>query len=123
MVRGASLSRGRGVKTGTTIAYRDSQAGRTTFTVQRRAAGVRRGKRCVARPRHGSKGKHLRGYTRVISVGSFSHADVAGSVHLRFSGRVAGRPLAPGRYVLRAVVGNTAGLVATAVSTTFTIKR
>lgn len=76
---------------GTTIAYRDSAAATTTFTVLRRVR------------RHGR--------TRFVVVGRFHHADVAGANRVRFGGRLHGAALAPGRYSLRARprLGSVAG--------------
>ncbi len=67
-----------GVKTG----YRDTLAASTTFKVFR----------CVGS--HGGCGK-------LALAGSFSHRDRAGLNSLRFSGRLHGHALRPGRYVLR----------------------
>jgi hypothetical protein len=57
--------------------------------------------RCIA--------KHHR-CTRLRAVGSFSKRDRSGVNRLRFTGRLHGRTLAPGRYVLRATatLNNTA---------------
>jgi YVTN family beta-propeller protein len=70
--------------TGTTISYVDSFAGQTTLRVMR-CAGA-----------HG-------GCRRVAFAGSFSHRDRAGTNRLRFTGRLRGRALSAGRYVLRAI--------------------
>jgi hypothetical protein len=69
--------------TGATIGYHDTLAARTTFRVFRcaRAAGP-----CRQR----------------VLVGSFSHTDHAGDNRLHFSGRLRGRALILGRYVLQA---------------------
>ena len=79
--RGASVAR---AATGTTISYSVSEACTTTFTVEREAVGVRRGRRFI--PHHGS----------------FTHHDVAGTNHFHFTGRIGGRALNPGRYRLNA---------------------
>jgi hypothetical protein len=69
---------------GTTVSYADSFAAHATFRVLR-CAGA-----------HGGCG-------RLALVGSFSHRDRAGINRLRFTGRLGGRALSPGRYVLRAI--------------------
>jgi uncharacterized delta-60 repeat protein len=97
--RGGSIA-ARGRRTGTTVRYSDAQASTTTFTVLKSARGVRRGRRCV-KPRRG--GRHGKRCTRLVSLGSFRHHDVAGANHFRFTGRVRRHRLAPGRYTLRAV--------------------
>src|SRR5205085_1372518 len=92
-------------KTGTLVIYDDSQAARTTFTVLQLQPGVREGGRCVRPPKHpNTKPKPCR---RLVSLGSFTHTDRAGSNHLHFTGRVHGRKLKPGRYKLRAIARNT----------------
>ncbi len=95
-----------GPSPGTTISFTDTLAARTRFVVLAAARGVRTGGRCVA-ARHGVQG---RACTRYVAVGGFQHVDVAGADHLRFSGRLAGRRLAPGAYELSAtptIAGHT----------------
>jgi hypothetical protein len=53
-------------------------------------------------------------------VGSFGHAVHAGAGEIRFSGRVAGRPLS-GSYVLRATPRSSAGTAGTPVSVPFSV--
>jgi 6-phosphogluconolactonase (cycloisomerase 2 family) len=93
-------------KVGAIVSYRDSQAARTTFTVQRRAPGRRQGHRCVKPRKRNRRGKPC---TRFVSVGSFRHKDVAGTNRFRFTGRVRRHKLAPGRYRLRAIPRTAAG--------------
>ena len=104
---GASIARRAAV--GTTVSYILSFAARTTFTVSRTPAGVRIRGRCVAPPRHGHA--HGRACKRLQKVGTFTHADVAGHNRFKFSGRVSGRRLRPGRYQLAATprAGGLAG--------------
>jgi CSLREA domain-containing protein len=83
-------------KTGTTINYTDSLASRTTIVVFAQTTGVKLNGRC-AKPRkhpHGPK------CARQVKLGSFSHSDRAGSNAVRFTGRLGGHKLPPGRYVL-----------------------
>jgi 6-phosphogluconolactonase (cycloisomerase 2 family) len=86
---------------GTTIAYADTLAATTTFKVLRCAGS---GRRCARR----------------ALVGSFSHRDKSGHNGFHFSGRVHGRALAPGRYVIQATA-RLAGQTSRAVSAGFTI--
>lgn len=89
---------------GSRISYALRAGGRVSFSVQRISRGVRHGKSCLAP--HG--GMHGKGCNRRATVrGSFSHTSPAGASSLYFSGRVGGRALAPGRYVL---VGLAAGM-------------
>jgi hypothetical protein len=47
--------------------------------------------------------KHARYCTLMVPVrGSFTHSDVAGANRFHFTGRVSGRALTPGSYVLTA---------------------
>jgi hypothetical protein len=93
--------------TGTRVRYSDSQAATTSFKVQRRGSGVRRGKRCV--PTSSGHPRHARRCTRWLSVGTFKHRDAAGPNRFRFAGRVHGRRLRPGRYRLVATARNAHG--------------
>jgi 6-phosphogluconolactonase (cycloisomerase 2 family) len=78
---GAAIAPGKGA--GTTLSYRDTLSATTTLRVLR----------CTA--------KHHR-CTHLRAVGSFSNRDRSGVNRLRFTGRLRGRALAPGRYLLRA---------------------
>ncbi len=94
--RGATLARTSVAPVGTTVTYRDSQAATTTFTVLRPVTGHRSGSKCLAgRPR-----KRQKRCTRYASLGATSHRDAAGSVSVRFGGRVRGHKLSPGRYLM-----------------------
>jgi hypothetical protein len=116
--RGASVAK-RATPVGTTLTYRDSQPATTTFTVRHKAAGVKKGRSCVAPPRH-PRG-HPKRCTRTLTNGTFRHVDVTGANHLRFTGRVRGRALAKGSYALAAVPRNRAGLSGSAASRSFRI--
>ena len=97
--KGASIARG---PIGSHISYTLGAGGPVRFSVQRISKGVRHGKSCLA-PR---KGLHGKGCSRRATVhGSFSHVSPAGASSLYFSGRVGGRALSPGRYVLIGVGG------------------
>jgi hypothetical protein len=93
---------------GTSISYRASTPGTVTFTVLRELTGVRRGGACVravsTRALHAA-----RTCFRLQRLGTFMHSGLSGDNHLSFSGRLRGRSLEPGRYVLRAVL--TASLI------------
>jgi hypothetical protein len=91
--RFAASRRGRGTR----VSFRLSEAGRVRFRVERELPGRRRGGRCVA-PRRAPRGRACTRRARVR--GSFEHDGRAGANTLRFRGRVAGRALRPGRYVL-----------------------
>jgi hypothetical protein len=116
--RGASLTARRKKKrrTGTDVSYRNSQAAVTTFTVLKPVAGHKKGRRCLAgAPRRGQKR-----CTRSVSVGSFTHRDRAGNVKVHFNGRVRGRKLSPGSYLL-ALTPSANGKTGRAVTLSFRI--
>jgi len=95
--RGASLG-----SRGATVTYRLSRASGVAFAVRRLRSGIRRGRRCVAPPRHRRRGS--RRCTRETAVrGGFTHSGRAGSNRAVFTGRIGGRALARGRYVLVAL--------------------
>jgi hypothetical protein len=94
---------------GTKVSFRLNAAATVRFTVTRRAKGrkVKRGKKtvCVKPTRKNRKGKRC---TRTVTLkGSFSRNGVAGQNSFRFTGRLNGRKLKPGRY--RLVATPTAG--------------
>ncbi len=83
---------------GTTVAYRLDGAARVTFTVQRQVPGRRSGRRCV-RPGVAPSGAR-RCVRKQLLRGSFAHSGAADQNAFRFTGRLRGRKLAPGRYTL-----------------------
>lgn len=107
------------IENGTTITYRDTLAALTTLRVYREVRGVKHGRKCVAP--HGGK-QHVKGKpcTRLVLVGSFNHQDRAGPNRVRFSGRVRGRKLSPGRYKLQATAA-LGGQRSRTISASFTI--
>jgi hypothetical protein len=108
---------------GTVISYADSQAATTTFTVERRLSGVRRGSRCIAPPKTTKHGRKPARCTRYAAVrGSFTHHDKAGANSVAWVGALGGKPLAPGVYRLDA--GPAAGgLSGATISHAFRILR
>jgi hypothetical protein len=99
-------------RTGTTVSYTDSETSITTFTVLQRQPGVKTRRGVCIKPNRRTHGKRC---TRYVSIGSFTHTDVAGRDSFHFTGRVGGRKLKPGSYKLRALprANGTAGLAAT----------
>jgi homogentisate 1,2-dioxygenase len=91
-----------GVGRGTRITATVSEAGTLRFTVQRRRAGRK---------------------ARYRTRGSFTRNAKAGTNRVRFSGRLKGRRLAPGRYRLRAVAVDAAGNRSKAKFVTFRVVR
>jgi hypothetical protein len=119
---GASLA---ATATGTTVTYSDPAAGATaTFTILRKAPGVRRGATCVAAPAKRQAG--VRSCTRLVPIGAFTRQDRAGANTFRFTGRVRTggrvRALSAGRYVLEAAA-KLGSRSSTTVQVPFTITR
>jgi hypothetical protein len=78
-----------------------------TFRVQRATSGRRVGGRCVA-PRRSNRGR--RACVRYVTLrGSFSMRGRSGANVVRFTGRLRGHRLAPGRYRLTAQASNGLG--------------
>jgi hypothetical protein len=103
-LRGASIAAARA---GTTVRYRLSESATTRFQVQRATTGRRVGGRCVRTTR---RNRRQRPCTRYVTQrGSFKHIGVGGANKLRFTGRLRGRKLAPGRYRLIARATDAAG--------------
>jgi len=72
--------------TGTTISYVDSLPAKTTLTVEKAVAGVRKGKRCEAPPRHRPKHKRLRHCVRYVVLARVVHVDRAGTFPTKLPG-------------------------------------
>lgn len=102
--RGPTLTRD-SVRGGAELSYRLSRATVTRVTVLRPVVGHRSGQRCGRRSGKG------RSCIRFVSLGSVSYHSRAGRVKVRFTGRLNGRKLAPGRYrlALRPQSGSDAG--------------
>jgi hypothetical protein len=116
--RGASIAQ-RGVPVGATVSYRLSEAATVTFMVERQRAGRRVGRRCVKATRANRRRPRC---TRYVSVrGSFVHRGKAGRNSFKFTGRLAGRKLSPGRYRLVGIAKDAAGNVSTPERTSFRI--
>ncbi len=105
---------------GTTISWSDGAAATATFAVQRPATGRKSNGRCV-RPTRANR-SHRR-CTRWVTVGRFKHTDSAGTNSLRFSGRVNGHKLRPGRYRLSVNARIGRGTPSAATTVAFKIVR
>lgn len=115
--RGGSIVR----RGGTRVAFSLSERAKVRFTVSRARSGRRVGRRCV-KPTRSNRSR--RRCTRYVSVrGSFTFNGVAGENRFRFSGRLRGRRLRPGRYRLTGVPTDAAGNKGNAKRKTFRIRR
>ena len=94
--RGGSVAARRRVPVGTRITYRLPAAATTRFAVERRKAGRRVRGKCRKRTagNRGAKKCNLR------LRGGFKHAGTEGENSFRFTGRLRGNKLRPGRYNL-----------------------
>lgn len=115
--RGATVA-GAKKRYGTKIAWQDTQAATATFSVLRPLSGRLKGHSCSKPGRANRKGRRC---TYYAVVGSFSHADRAGSNSAHFSGRLRGRALAKGSYRLSVVPRDAAG-TGTPVTAAFTVR-
>ena len=115
--RGGSIA----AATGAAVSYRLSEAGVTTFRMERAASGRRVGTKCVAPTR---RNRRARPCTRYLQVrGSFIHTARRGSNSFRFTGRLAGKKLQPGKYRLSARSKDPAGNLSASVQSPFGIRR
>ncbi|HYI81024.1 MAG TPA: hypothetical protein VEW67_09215 [Thermoleophilaceae bacterium] len=92
---------------GTKISFRLSEPATVRLTIQRRAQGRKSGRKCVApRPTNRTASPCVR-WLKV--PGQIERAGVTGSNSFRFTGRLAGRKLAPGSYRAVSVATDAAG--------------
>ena len=96
----------RKLKRGTTFRYALSEAARVAFAIERKHQGRRVGSRCSKRTRANRGGRRCMRYAR---IGAFRQRANAGRNRKRFSGRIAGRRLSPGRYRATLVATDAAG--------------
>lgn len=89
-------------KVGTRVTYTLSRAAPVTFKVQRRKGGRKVGRKCKKPTRKNRKRKRC----NLTLKGSFVDSGTAGANSFRFTGRLRGHKLRPGRYLL---VGKPAG--------------
>jgi hypothetical protein len=89
---------------GTRFVYTVSEPAKVTIGIYRKAAGRKKGRRCV-KPRHGL---HKR-CTRFVRQGALTVQSPAGRVSIPFSGRIGRRALSPGGYQARLVAASSGG--------------
>jgi hypothetical protein len=83
---------------GAAITYSLSAAAPAEFTVEHRLSGRKVGKKCAKKTR-ANKGKRKCALYKAVK-GSFTHAGATGQNMFKFSGRIDGKALKPGRYEL-----------------------
>jgi hypothetical protein len=123
--RGASAipaqRRRRRAPIGTRVTFRLSEAASVRFTVERARPGRRVRGRCVKPTRRNRTRRKCTRYVR--QRGSFTVAAGAGETRFRFTGRLRGRKLRPGRYRLVAVATDDTGKRSAPKRARFTIVR
>jgi len=92
---------------GTRVSYALSEPASVSFRVERALSGRRVGARCVRTTRTNRRARRCTRYS--VLRGGFAHSGKAGQNAFRFSGRLGGRKLAPGRYRLRGLATDKAG--------------
>jgi glucose/arabinose dehydrogenase len=116
---GRSVARKR--KTGTIVTFRLDERATVTLIVQRAWRGRMIGGRCRRDTRSHQKVQHCTLWSAV--TGSFRITGTRGSNRLRFTGRIAGRTLAPGHYRLILRARDRAGGLAKPARARFSIRR
>ncbi len=108
---------------GTTITYSDTQAATTKLTVVRQGPAYRIGKKgaCRLLSAGHKRPKHAKACTAAKIIGTFTHADKAGANRIAFTGRLGGRALAAGSYLLEAAP-KLGSLTGKTVSARFTVR-
>jgi hypothetical protein len=107
-------------RAGARVAFTLSEAAATTLSVERRTRGVRKRGRCRAGHPTRARNRCFR-WARV--KGSFKRPGVAGHNAFRFTGRVGGKRLRPGKYRLVVVATDAAGNRSKAARRPFRIRR
>jgi hypothetical protein len=89
----------------TTVSYSLSAAATVTFSAARKVGGRKAGKKCVKTTK-ANRSKQKCTILKPVK-GSFTHSGAGGFNKFRFSGRIGGKALRPGRYVLNAAAGSS----------------
>jgi hypothetical protein len=95
-------------KKGTTFVYSLSESARVVFRIQAKKKGRRVRRRCVKPTR---RNRDRRACTRFVKVGAFAQAASAGQNRKRFSGKIGGKRLRPGKYRATLIATDAAGNV------------
>jgi hypothetical protein len=105
----------------TTVRYQLSEAARVAFRIERARVGRRVDGRCVRPTLRTRRAPRCRRY--VALRGGFARSGSAGLNTFRYSGRVRGRRLTPGRYRLAALATDAAGNSSRRVTAPFRVLR
>jgi hypothetical protein len=96
-------------KRASTLRYRLSEPAKVRITFERGLPGRHRGKRCLAPPR-APGGRRCTRFVRVRGAKPLARSGRTGSNSLKFTGRLGGKLLPPGRYRATLVATDTGGL-------------
>jgi hypothetical protein len=107
-----------GTAVGTHVSFRLTEAASMRFSVVKDLPGRKVGRRCVAPTRSNRRKPRC---IRTLALGSFPLVGHAGANGFRFTGRVRGHKLAPGKYRLVETAKDAAGNVSRPQSRSFTI--
>ena len=105
--KGPSVAAVRKAKVGTTVRYTLSEFATVRFAVERASSGRRVRGACRPPTRRNQRRSPCTSYRRL--KGSFTHAEEQGPNRFKFTGRLRGRKLEPGRYRLVATATDAAG--------------
>ncbi len=117
---GASASKKRKKKRGSTIRYKLSEKAKVAFTLQGKSPGRKLGKKCKRKTK-ANAGK--RKCTRFRTVGKLSARGKAGKNARRLPAKLKGKRLKPGPYRLTAVAIDSAGGKSATKRTGFKVKK
>ena len=119
--RAASSGGSVGTRAGTTISYAVSEAATIRFRVERVLPGRQVGGRCVKPTQSNRSARRCSRYK--LMPGSFEQRASAGANTFKFTGRLRGSKLRPGKYRLRGAATDAAGNASSLRRTAFRIVR
>jgi 6-phosphogluconolactonase (cycloisomerase 2 family) len=103
---------------GTTFHYKLTETARVSVAIQRKLSGRKVGKACKRPTKANAKKRKC---VRLKTLGSLVARGKAGKNKLRFSGKLRGKPLPPGRYLAKAAAVDSAGGKSAPRSTPFQV--
>lgn len=118
-VHSAGISvKGKKRRGGTTFHYKLTETARVSVAIQRKLSGRKVGKACKRPTKANAKKRKC---VRLKPLGSLVAKGKAGKNKLRFSGKLRGKPLPPGRYLATATAIDSATGKSTPRSTSFEV--
>ena len=111
-------AKGKKQRGGTTFHYKLTETAKVSVAIQRKLSGRKVGKACKQPTKANAKKRKC---TRLKTLGSLVAKGKAGKNKLRFSGKLRGKPLPPGRYLATATAVDSAKGKSTPRSTSFEV--